>query len=503
MMRDRLVGLLVVLVLLAGAAWTATHTEWVTDTRWRGAKGEARDNPVFAFEQLLRHLGMTARHRDTLTELPPEGGRLVLLSDEWALMPERSAELQAWVKRGGHLILTQPSDWAETPLASWVPITTIHHKVPTIDADSAQCKAPRAAPSSPASSGTTSTRADGVVIHDEDADGDENGDENGDEVDDDADEDAGAADHSDADKGDEDGDEEDGRKVIKADAVPPLFGTVDRLRTCGLFYREDKLSVASGARSVWTLSTDQGEQALRLAVGQGSVTVMNLTHYDFSNDQVQACDHPLVLASAVQATPGATVWFYLNEQREPLLPWLWHQGWIAIVVAGLALAATLWRHAVRFGPRVAPAPRLRRSISEQVRGLGAYLQREGPDALLLAQQRALDDTAARHQPGYRRQTIPDRARWVADATGVDRHDLQAAMSARFCTRAELPGRLQVLETARRRLQAQHEMRAGGAGRASRDARGGQDAPGASEARPARGPLAAPDSPDLQDERHST
>ncbi|UXH79645.1 DUF4350 domain-containing protein [Roseateles amylovorans] len=495
MTRDRVIGALVALALLAGGWWYYTNTEWVTQSRWRPAKGEARDNPVYAFEQLLRHLGLQAEHHDRLDRLPPEGGRLILLSNEWALMPERAAELRAWVQRGGHLILTRPADWDDTPLEKWVPIIAVDVKkrpvppaaasaasagpsaaaakagaaaqdestsdgLPTTSS-SAKCEASGAAshstakddavqspggkpPNAPAQPGGAHTEADDGCSNDTAAS-------------DAASEDDQGAAEGDDDEGDGEADDEDD-DLVRARATPPLFGSVDPVRTCSLFYESQRLVLTPGSTAQWTISTGAGSQGLRVAMGQGSVTVLNVNSQAFMNGSAQQCEHPLLLTSAIQAAPGATVWLYLNEKREALLPWLWHQGWIAIVMGLLALTAALWRHAVRFGPRVAPLPRLRRSISEQVRGLGAYLHREGADALLAAQQRALDDTAARHLPGYRRQTVPERVRLVAEATLLDRHDLASAMTARFCTRAELPPRLHLLETARRRLQDIHDER---------------------------------------------
>ena len=43
----------------------------------------------------------------------------------------------------------------------------------------------------------------------------------------------------------------------------------------------------------------------------------------------------------LQAEAGATVWFYLSEKRQALLPWLWQEGWIAVVLGSLTLAAAL------------------------------------------------------------------------------------------------------------------------------------------------------------------
>lgn len=397
MTRERLLLLLALIGLAAGAWWLTVNTEWVEVERPRPAQGAARDNPVYAFEQLLRRLGLRVEHHEALPGMPPPQARLVLLSNDWELIPGRAEQLQEWVRRGGHLVLPQVQHWDDTALAKWVPVEVVRPSRPDKPMPSAAARpASAAGPRQP-----------------------------------------GADD-----------------PILLVSTPPPWEGTA-KLFSCDMFYDRDTLRPKQGQEAAWTLKragAAGNTQVLRVPVGQGSVTVLNTGWFSFHNQSALRCDHPLLLAAAVQAEPGAIVWVYVNEKREALLPWLWQQGWIAIVAGLLALAAALWRAAVRFGPRLAPAPRLRRSISEQVRGLGAYLQGAAPDALLAAQQRALHEAAARALPRYARLATPARAQAVADATGLALPDLSAALTARFCTRAELPQRLQVLETARRRLQ---------------------------------------------------
>lgn len=428
MKTERLIWLLAMLALAGGGWWLSANTEWVEEHRPRDAQGEARDNPTYAFEQLLRRLGMTVAHKEALDGMPPPQARLLLLSNDWQLMPGRAEQLHQWVLGGGHLVLMQPRSWDDTALADWVPVDQIDVKLPEKAAPKPappppppKKKKPRpswaTAPALPQKRGLAST--------------------------------------------------------------PPLWGGTDWIFACHAFYPEWVLRTRPGHAATWTLTLvdrkrktqtqallaqqDQAlrppqssppvppVQAVRVPIGQGSVTVINAYHFLVYNQQALDCDNPLLLAAAVQAEPGATAWIYLQEKREALLPWLWHSGWIAIVAGGLALAAALWRAAVRFGPRLAPAPRLRRSISEQVRGLGAYLHGGGREALLTAQQRALTEQATRSLPRFARLPVAGRAQAIAQATGLAAGELASALSARFCTRLELSQHLQALETARRRL----------------------------------------------------
>lgn len=411
MMRERLTWLFALLVMVAAGWWLSSRTEWVEVDRAQGERGAARDNPVYAFEQLLRQLGMAVVQHEALDPLPPTRARLVLLSNDWELVPERAEALHQWVLRGGHLVLLQDLDWDDTPLARWVPVEPLEIKRPPRPASKVAGASEASAASTgsaPASLPTPSTPP---------------------------------APRSKT------------WEMIQLSSSPPLWEGVDSLGACEFFPVGRRLRLKPGQHADWTLAQDDGAQVLRVSLGQGSVTVLNTGRLALRNVQALRCDNPLLLAAALQAQPGATAWIYLNEKREALLPWLWHSGWIAILTGLLALAAALWRSAVRFGPRLAAAPRLRRSISEQVRGLGAYLQREGREALLVAQQRALDEAAVRQLRGYGRLPVAERARAIAAAIDLPMAELATAMTTRACTRAELPQRLQWLETARRRLLA--------------------------------------------------
>ena len=404
MMRDRLIGVILAILLALGGWWVAMNTEWVDKPSPRPARGEARDNPVYAFEQLLRKLGMQARHFEQLDGMPPEGARLLLLSNEWELVPERGQQLRAWVERGGHLVLAQGTDWDETSLKDWVPIAQVDTPRKVQALPTPRPRAASAAAAAAASDAVTFVRA----------------------------EPEGAALRS----------------------VPPVFGADAQLKICGSLLWNTRLAPQAGNRPLdWVVVGHNGAQAIRLPVGRGTVTVLNVSSGYFMDTSPLRCEDPLLAAAAMRAEPGAVAWIYLNERREPLLPWLWHGGAIAVLILAVALTAALWRGAVRVGPLRAVPSRGRRSIAEQVRGLGAYLHRHGRDALLQAQQRALDEAASRRLPGYSRLKRGDRAQAVARATGLTAEALSASMAAKDCSRKALPHHLQLLESARRRLLA--------------------------------------------------
>jgi hypothetical protein len=201
----------------------------------------------------------------------------------------------------------------------------------------------------------------------------------------------------------------------------------------------------------WALSDTEGSELLRVGFGKGSVTVLG-PWAGFVNRNVLEGDNAEAIATALQIKGGAVIWFVTEESREPLLKWLWHQAWIAIVLGLLALGAALWRGGVRFGPREVVAELHRRSMAEQVRGTAQFLNRHAFNALHRAQCRALDDAAAVHLRRYVGLNSLERANAIAHATGLPADSLHQARTA-VRPIGDGSRQLELLETARRRLLA--------------------------------------------------
>jgi hypothetical protein len=170
------------------------------------------------------------------------------------------------------------------------------------------------------------------------------------------------------------------------------------------------------------------------------------------NNEVLRADHALALATALQLEPGSTVWLVTEEARPPLLAWLWANGWVALLLVLAAAAAWLWRAAVRFGPVGAVPPPQRRSMKEQVAGTGAFLRRHGTAALHAAQLRALLETARARLPGFASLDAAAANQAIAKAAALDAAALARASQPGRRTPDRLPADLELLETARRRLE---------------------------------------------------
>jgi hypothetical protein len=201
----------------------------------------------------------------------------------------------------------------------------------------------------------------------------------------------------------------------------------------------------------WALGNDETLQVVRVAVGAGSVTVINAVPFLYR--EIFAGDHGPLLAAVTQLRVGDHVVFMSEEDVASLVELVWRHG--APVVAALLffLALVLWRGAMRFGPLLAPVERARRSLGEQILRTGRFVARSGGGAALhAAAVRALHEAAARRIGGYERLAPENRTAAVARLAAVDAGALAAALSSTSQQRSpELRGTLALLESARRQL----------------------------------------------------
>lgn len=395
-MRDKLILVLVAVLVLAGGAWLVSATEWVDVDVPTPAKGEALTNPLYATEKLLAALGAKVVRHKSLDAMPPPQARLVLVSRNWDLFPERAQRLRAWVAQGGHLVI--PGFLARhKSLEGWLPVSEENAIRPqTVTPARPLTKAAKAA---------------------KDADC---------------------------------------RAIEEPAEAAPSYGNSRVFRVCGVYFGPQYLPANRQAAPLWSLRGTAGTEAVRVQVGQGTVTVLGGWGL-LSNSNLLRADNALLTAAALQARAGTEFWFVAEEAREPFATWLWHQAWAALLLGLLALVLALWRAGVRFGPLAPSASSHRRSMAEQVRGTARFLHMHGPKALHAAQLRALHASAARQLPRYSQLEPARRTAEIARATGLDARALERAQADRQRNRGLLAADLELLETARRRLDAREPV----------------------------------------------
>jgi len=204
-------------------------------------------------------------------------------------------------------------------------------------------------------------------------------------------------------------------------------------------------------RILWGLRYEDLLRAARVAVGQGTVTVINGVPFVYR--ELFEGDHGELLAAAADLRSGDH-FVFMSEADVASLPQLvWRYGAPVVAVLALWIALALWRGAMRFGPLVAPTERARRSLAEQVLGTGRFALRVGGGAALVtAARRALHEAAGRRIVGYERLAVAAQAEAVAALAQLDARELTAALDPLQSARpVELRAKLALLEAARREL----------------------------------------------------
>lgn len=403
----------IVVLLIAGAvAWVAANTEWVEVELPTPPRGEAARNRHHATQELLRRLGATVAKPENLAQLPPTGATLLLTSWHWDFVPERSQRLQHWVEGGGHLVLFS-EDLNHQQLKRWLPVAVLEPKRKEDDEDDEDTQAPddddvdevNEAP--PARNARRPFRPGDLIklqCHD----------------------------------------------AAEPQSVAPHYpGGARHYKLCGFMVSGRKLQAS--APVLWSIDGRHGPFVLRVAKGRGSVTVIQPPNL-LDNNRVLEFDNGLATVAALQARRGAVVWFVAEEARPSLLSWLWQEAQAVLLLAGAALVLALWRAARRFGPLAATAVHGRRSMTEQIAGTAQFLRKQGPEALLAAQIRALEAAARNHIRLYDTLGRGQRAAAIARHTGQDAAALTSALDKSLARkRTDLPATLELLETARRLL----------------------------------------------------
>ena len=431
----------IVLLLLVGLL--ATKTRWVEVEVEDPARGLAATDEYYALRHILEGAGSTLEVRTSLEPLPPAGATLYLDSSLWNIFPERDPHLKAWVENGGHLVLLSPHVGTGDDDLRWVPLSAVE---------------PRRAP--PAKGPKIAQAPQPAASDADDEDDDE-------------------------DTGKDDGEKPaDARKPTPRETeqqrqrrarVARLLGVKVPERGCadfseigaatqpafepGRVYRG--CALAGSLRSLnhveptWALAGPRGTLAMRVPVGRGSVTGVTPFLVLDNHDLLQG-DNGLIAAAVLQAGPGRAVWIVGDEAREPLLGWLWHEGRTPLLLALAAIALSLWRLMVRFGPREAPPPQARRSMGEQVSGTGQFIAGTDAPALHAATRKAFEDVARARVEGWAEHEDTERVAALA-ATLAPTHAIsQAALLASLnigggATNTQILTAIAVLEQARRAL----------------------------------------------------
>jgi hypothetical protein len=398
-MNRRWVKITAVVAVVGFIAWFCSHLRFTEEKVPLPLQGEAITNPYYAAIKLTEQLHAKAAWERIFTV--PATDSVILLSNwNWSLSRTRRERIQAWVASGGRLVVDNSLIGGSEEFEKWVGVSHLDH-----------------------------SKEDSKDEDDEDA-------------------------------------EKKKRKINKRERrlVEQFIdedctkltedGTNRTLSVCGI---DPSASLVSSRKLTWALRQDHEIHALRIAVGRGSVTVLNASPFRF-RDFFQG-DHPGLFVTATQLHHGDNLFFFTEEDHASLLTLMWRFGAPVVLLLAALIALALWRNSTRFGPLAATPEKARRSLAEQIRGTGQFTVRFGGGrALHSALVRALREAAIRRLPTYDTMSGEERIAAVSKLTGVLESELGPAVNYSGARSShELRNGIAVLETARRRLAMKKKL----------------------------------------------
>jgi len=383
-------------------------------------QGEAITNPYYAAIKFAEQLQAKAAWERIFSV--PASDSVVLLSNwNWSLSHTRRERIEAWVASGGRLVVDNSLLGGAEEFEKWVGVSRLDH-----------------------SKDTKADKGDDENVEEDSA-------------------------KSSGDDGDDDAKNEKKKRKLnrrERNLVEQFInedcttltedGTKRALSVCGI---DMSVSLTSSHKLTWALRHDREIQALRIAVGRGSVTVLNVSPFRYR--EFFQGDHPSLFVTVTQLHHGDNLFFFTEEDHASLLTLTWRYGAPVVLLLAALIALALWRNTSRFGPLSAVPEKARRSLAEQIRGTGEFTLRFGGGrALHTALVRALREAAVRKLPNYDRLSTEDRIAAVAKLTGVLASELGPAINYSGVRNShELRNVIAVLETARRRLSSKNKAKA--------------------------------------------
>lgn len=399
-----------VVIVIGLLVWIGSYLRFEETTIPLPLKGEAISNPFYAAIKLSEQLGAEAEWERVFV-LPATDSVIIVSNWNWGLSRPRRERLEKWVESGGRLVVDESLIGGVEEFEKWTGISELKQEWEPDEDDPIES----------------------------------------DSIDEDEPEEEQPVEKKKERRRKRPSDRE--RAIIGQlmdDDCTQLTedGTQRGLLVCGI---DNTRSLAASRKTTWALRKGREIQALRVAVGRGSVTVINAAPFRYRT--FLEGDHPSLFVTATQLHHGDALLFLTEEEHASLLTLVWRFGAPVVLLLAALVALFLWRTSARFGPLTAPPDKARRSLAEQIRGTGQFTLRFGGGrALHAAMVRSVREAAIRRVPAYDRLSSEDRVAIVAKLTGVLETELAPALNYSGTRSShELRNVIAVLETARRRL----------------------------------------------------
>jgi hypothetical protein len=363
MRRQWAISLGVVIALALVIGWIARNTYWEDITVPTMLRGEAARNPFYAAQRLVQELGASAEWRRAMGDLPSPDSVMMLTDWNWDLIEARRIELQRWVESGGRLLLDSTMAHGADAFEQWSGLGTDYpfatEEGEEETSEDEEVEEPEYEPRMPC------------------------------------------------------------RDLDLIDGESQVQASRTRYSACGLSTL-GWLTSSHGA--AWSLEDDEGLQAVRVNIGEGSVTLINGT--PFANRELLNADNAVLFIDATLLHRNDHMIFVSEDEYASLLELIWIYGSPAVLLAILLIGIALWRNTMRFGPLEAAPESARRSLAEQIRGTGQFALRVGGGrALHAAMIRALHEAAQLRIPNYSSLQHADRIAAIARIVDADAEQL--------------------------------------------------------------------------------
>jgi hypothetical protein len=244
-------------VLVALGVWIANNTYWAETNVPMPLKGEALTNPFYAAQRFTETLQARAAH-DRIFAAPRHDAVIVLGSWRWSLSASRRERLERWVESGGRLVVDVSNAIGDEAFERWSGIVREYHEEEeTVDEEGAESEEGESAV-------LESSVVEDCRPYREERDG------------------------------------------VASDAPG---------RTRDMCHADPEYFLATTKPVAWALRDASGMQALRVRVGQGSVTVINTS--PFRRRELFDGDHGWLFVAATQLRRGDDVH---SSSRSPSSP---------------------------------------------------------------------------------------------------------------------------------------------------------------------------------------
>jgi hypothetical protein len=213
-------------------------------------------------------------------------------------------------------------------------------------------------------------------------------------------------------------------EVSLADQGPPL-----QVGFLAGFYLEDRDGEASVVAAANGLP-----RLIQYRVGDGLLTVISDDVF-LTNADIGRNDHALLLA-ALSAGAGK-VWLIYDQTAPGLTRLIWRSAPQAVVAALVLSLAWLWHLGGRLGPLLPEPARERRDLLSHLEAAAEFMWRHGRgDRLMASARQRLEQAWVRRHPLLRDMRTEERARWLAEHSGLSSDEVFAALYQREVIEAD-------------------------------------------------------------------